>query len=150
MAKEDLVSTPIRMIVDPTMTGLNLILAKGENRLGNLAEILVRNRVKKYAWSSDTSKMYNQLKLNKSAYPYSLFLFNDSLTPEATPTVWVMQVAWYGVAPTGNQEGFAIDEMVRQAGPEYGVAMGPLSKDRYVDDVATGAYTEEEREQAEV
>ena len=146
VAKEDSVSTPIRMIVDPTMTGLNLILAKGENRLGNLAEILIRNRVKRFAWSSDISKMYNQLKLNESAYPYSLFLFNHSLQPDIPPEVWVMLVAWYGVTPTGNQAGFAIDEMVRQAGPEYKVAMGPLSQDRYVDDVATGAATEEERE----
>ena len=146
VAKEDSVSTPIRMIVDPTMTGLNLILAKGENRLGNLAEILIRNRVKRFAWSSDISKMYNQLKLNESAYPYSLFLFNHSLQSDIPPEVWVMLVAWYGVTPTGNQAGFAIDEMVRQAGPEYKVAMGPLSQDRYVDDVATGAATEEERE----
>ena len=146
VAKEDSVSTPIRMIVDPTMTGLNLILAKGENRLGNLVEILIRNRVKKHAWSSDISKMYNQLKLNESAYPYSLFLFNQSLQSDIPPDVWVMLVAWYGVTPTGNQAGFAIDEMVRQAGPEFKVAMGPLSKDRYVDDVATGANTEEERD----
>merc|ERR1711911_458614 len=146
VAKEDSVSTPIRMIVDPTMTGLNLILAKGENRLGNLVEILIRNRVKKHAWSSDISKMYNQLKLNESAYPYSLFLFNQALQSDIPPDVWVMLVAWYGVTPTGNQAGFAIDEMVRQAGPEFKVAMGPLSKDRYVDDVATGANTEEERD----
>merc|ERR1719239_43930 len=105
VAKEDSVSTPIRMIVDPTMTGLNLILAKGENRLGNLAEILIRNRVKRFAWSSDISKMYNQLKLNESAYPYSLFLFNQALQSDIPPDVWVMLVAWYGVTPTGNQAG---------------------------------------------
>ena len=29
--KEDSISTPLRMVVDPTMTFLNLLLAKGEN-----------------------------------------------------------------------------------------------------------------------
>ena len=32
--KEDSISTPVRMVVDPTMTSFNLLLAKGENRLG--------------------------------------------------------------------------------------------------------------------
>ena len=31
--KEDSLSTPVRMVVDPIRSGLNLILAKGENRL---------------------------------------------------------------------------------------------------------------------
>ena len=32
--KEDSNSTPVRMVVDPTMTFFNLLLTKGENRLG--------------------------------------------------------------------------------------------------------------------
>jgi hypothetical protein len=146
VAKEDSVSTPVRMVVDPTMTGLNLILAKGENRLGNLTEILIRSRVKRYAWSSDISKMYNQLKLNSSAYPYSLFLFHNSLDQAIPPDLYVILVAWYGLCPTGNQAGYAIDQIVKEAGEDFQEAKGPLSDDRYVDDVATGARTEEERE----
>ena len=42
--KEDSMSTPVRLVVDPTMSGLNLTLAKGENRLGFLIDILLRNR----------------------------------------------------------------------------------------------------------
>ena len=79
VAKEDSVSTPIRMVVDPTMTGMNSIMAKGENRIGRVNEIIMRDRTKKEAWSSDISKMYNTLLLDESAYPYSLFLYNESL-----------------------------------------------------------------------
>ena len=32
--KEDSQSTPVRLVVDPTMSGLNILLAKGENNLG--------------------------------------------------------------------------------------------------------------------
>ena len=109
----DSVSTPLRMVVDPTMTGLNSLLAKGENRLGNINRILIYNRVQKYSWSSDISKMYNQLDLKEDALPYSLFLYDESLDPEIEPEVWVMVVAWYGVVPTGNQAGFAIETLAR-------------------------------------
>ena len=53
--KENSISTPVRMVVDPTMTGFNLLLAKGENRLGYIFNIIVRNRCKQHAWSSDIS-----------------------------------------------------------------------------------------------
>ena len=52
-------STPVRVVVDPSQTGLNLILAKGENRLSKINDILTRARVRKYIWSSDISKLYN-------------------------------------------------------------------------------------------
>ena len=42
--KEDSQSTPVRLVVDPTMSGLNILLAKGENNLGNIFDILVRSR----------------------------------------------------------------------------------------------------------
>ena len=41
--KEDTITTPIRLVVDPTFTGLNLTLAKGANRLGQMFDIIVRN-----------------------------------------------------------------------------------------------------------
>ena len=112
VAKEDSISTPIRLVVDPTMTGLNLILPKGENRLGSINQILIGNRADPYAWASDISKLYNQLQLDESALPYSLFLYGSELDAEKTPEVWVMSVAWYGVTPTGAQAGCAIERAV--------------------------------------
>ena len=63
VAKEDSISTPVRMVVDPTMSSLNIILAKGENRLGRILDILIAIRTTSYAWSSDISKLYNMLHL---------------------------------------------------------------------------------------
>ena len=143
--KPDSVSTPCRLVVDPTQSGLNILLAKGENRLGKMNEILIRNRVRPYSWTSDISKMYNQLQLNKESYPYSLFLFGDALDPAIDPDVYVMTVAWYGVASTGQQAGYAIDQIAHQAhGHEH--AKPSLLKDRFVDDIATGAMTSSERD----
>ncbi len=74
VVNEDSLSTPIRMVVDPSTTGLNIILAKGENMLPKIPEMLIQFRSFRYAWNTDISKMYNQLHLRPEALPYSLFL----------------------------------------------------------------------------
>ena len=71
IVQEDSISTPVRIVVDPTMTSFNLLLTKGENCLGYIFDIIVRNRCRQNAWSSDISKLYNQLHLDISALPYS-------------------------------------------------------------------------------
>ena len=98
--KEDSISAHVRMVVDLTMTSFNVLLAKGENRLGYIFDIIIRNRCKQHAWSSDISKLYNQLHLEISDLPYSLFLFHDSLDPNVEPEVRVMTRAWYGISRT--------------------------------------------------
>ncbi len=46
--------------------------------------------------------MYNMLKLSDQALPYSLFLYNDSLSDDTQPDVYCMQSAWYGVSSSGK------------------------------------------------
>ena len=82
--------------MDPTQTGLNLILHKGENRLGSISNILIGNRADPFSWSSDITKLYNQLHLHESAYPYFLILYSDELNLEKKPEVWLMTVGLYG------------------------------------------------------
>ena len=47
--KEDSISTQVQRVVDPTMTSFNLLLAKGENHLGYIFDIIVRNRCRQSA-----------------------------------------------------------------------------------------------------
>ena len=67
--KMDSVTTPVRMVVDPTITKFNEILAKGENRMGSIFSIMIRCRCTEYVWSSDISKLYNQLILDDPSLP---------------------------------------------------------------------------------
>ena len=136
--KEDSLSTPIRMVVNPTMTGFNLLLGKAENQFGYIFDIIVRNRCKQHAWSSDISKLYNQLHLDISAIPYSLFLFHNSLDPCIDPEVWVMTRAWYGISSTGGQAGAAILKLVDFSKDENRDAVETLEKVRFVDDLLGG------------
>ena len=90
--------------------------------------------------------MYNTLLLKESEYPYSLFLYNDTLQVGCTPEIWVMLVAWYGVAPTGNQAGHVIELLVKHA--DHNILdqiYEALVKGRFVDDIASGTQTEEKR-----
>ena len=142
--KPDSISTPVRMVVDPSMSGLNEILAKGENLLALIHEIILRSRCKLCIWTSDISKLYNQLHLKDSALPYSLLLYQDEMDPEKSPDVWVMVRAWYGVKSTGNQSGYALDHLAELKSDEFPLAFEVLMSSRYVDDILGNAETEEE------
>ena len=119
------------MVLDPTCTGLNEILVKGENKLGCIEDILVRNRGHQFVFSTDISKMYNVLHLDPSAYPYSLILFRDGLQPDAEPEVFLMLRAWYGVRPTGNQAMYAISQLAEAADDDHKEAAAALKTDLY-------------------
>jgi hypothetical protein len=73
------------MFEDPSCTGLNIILAKGENMLSQIPDILIRLRTRRFAWTTDISKLYNQLHLHDSALQYSLFLYDSSLSDNVKP-----------------------------------------------------------------
>ena len=111
--------------------------------MGYIFDILIRNRCKQHAWSSDISKLYNQLHFDISALPYSFFLFHDSLDPNVEPEVWVMTRAWYGISSTGGQAGAAIIKLIGMAGKEDSSAVETLEKDRFVDDLLGGNKTRE-------
>jgi hypothetical protein len=139
------VSTPVRLVVDPSMTGLNIILAKGENMLAQIPDVLIRLRTRRSAWTTDISKLYNRLHLQTSALPYSLFLYDPRLSDASKPEVWVMTRAWYGVSSTGNQAAVTIRRLAELSKQDCPLASGILTRDIYVDDIAGGADSDEER-----
>jgi len=141
------VSTPCRLVVDPSCTGLNIILAKGENMVAQIPDILIRLRTQRSAWSTDISKLYNRLFLQDSALPYSLFLYDMSLSDNVKPEIWVMTRAWYGVSSTGNQAAVALRRLAELGRLTHPLAVDLLTRDIYVDDVAGGADSDEAREE---
>ena len=143
---EGSISTPMRMVVDPSKTGLNQTLAKGENKMGNIFVILVRCLSQRYAWASDISKLYNQLRLEPSALPFSLFLYHDSLDSNTVPEKWVMVRAWYGVTPTGSQAGYALDTLAKMSAEQYPDGSNCTFNNQYVDDIPSGAGSVKDRE----
>ena len=144
---KDSISTPVRLVVDPSRTGLNNILAKGENNMAKIYEVVVRNRCKREIFTSDISKLYNQLHLEDSALPYSLFLFSSDLDQDKEPIIFVLTRAWYGVRSTGNQSGTALEFLAEEHADDFPLAKEVIQKDRYVDDVLSGSSIQSEREE---
>jgi hypothetical protein len=88
--------------------------------------------------------MYNMLQLNDDALPYSLFLFGADLNEAIVPDLYVMTAAWYGVSSTGNQANVAVERLAQAHAKELPASVKPLSLDRYMDDIDSGADTREE------
>ena len=141
------VLTPCRLVVDPSCTGLNIILAKDENMLAQIPDILICLRTQRSAWTTDISKLYNRLFLKESALPYSLFLYDPSLNNGVKPEVYVMTRAWYGVSSTGNQAAVSLKRLADLKKDEFPLTFGMLTNNIYVDDVVGGADSKAAREE---
>jgi hypothetical protein len=54
--------------------------------------------------------------------------------------------AWYGVSSTGNQAGVTLERLAHLQEGVFPAAVVPLTRDKYVDDIALGADTKSERD----
>jgi hypothetical protein len=141
------ISTPTRIVVDPSQSGLNLILAKGSGGIAKLVPILTRSRCHKYTWTSDISKLYNQLWLEEEDFPYSLVLYDDELDPDSKPQVYLMLRAWYGVVSTGGQALFSLRKLGEDNAVMYPLGSLVLLVSSYVDDLLPGSNSKSEADQ---
>ena len=143
---KDSTTTPCRIVVDPTSTNLNLILPKGDPNLASMYGILMDARANKFCFSSDIRKLYNCLHLLPQAYPYSLFLFNESMNPNEKPHWYMMNVAWYGVICTSSQAATTIRRLGKDHKDSHPHGAKVLSEKVFVDDCLSGSQTSVVRE----
>ena len=131
---EHSITTPCRIVVDPRMSGLNEVLAKGENTLQSLLALNLNFRGWKQVGTFDISKMYNQLFLHQDHYQFQLILFVDEMNPQGEPEVWVLVRAMYGVTCTGNQAETAIRRAAKHFEAKYPLGAHAILTQTYVDD----------------
>ena len=150
--KLDSVSTPTRLVVDPSMSLLNLNIAKGDPQLASMLSVLLRSRSSPYLWSADIKKLYNMLILEPECLPYSLFLYNPSLDSSMEPQTFVLLRAWYGTASTSGQATYALRQLGLDHASSHPLGSKVLLNDVYVDDLlrATLSKDHSSREVAEV
>ena len=147
VAKPDSVSTPTRLVVDPSMSLLNLILAKGDPQLSSMFSILLRARSAPCLWSADVKKLYNMLFLEEECLPYSLFLYNPSLDSSEEPQVFVLLRAWYGVASTSGQATYAMRKLGLDHAKSHPLGSRVLLSDAYVDDLLPATQSRAESDE---
>ena len=135
-------SSPGRMVFDassatPGGTSLNVILAKGENRLSKLFHILLRFRGGGDGYTADISCAYNNVWLDPNFYRFQLYLWKENLDTNAPTEVYVVRTLIYGVRPSGNLMLAAfklLSAHTKEFYPEHSHGADALSK-AYVDDL---------------
>ena len=150
--KENSLSTPCRIVYDassrtPGGTSLNDILAKGENKLASIYNILIRFRCGKSAFCCDIRLAYNQIGLDPDHYRYQKFLWKDELCPDAPTEVYIIRTLIYGVKPVGNSlmAGFEkLSQYCMDTYPQHRAGAETLRNSAYVDDVAKASNSPDE------
>lgn len=141
--KEGSLSTPCRLVFDAssaTSTGnsLNSILAKGQNKLSRLLNLLIRFRSKEYAVTGDISMAYNGVKLRPEDYRFQRYLWREDLDQGNPVEEMVVKTLIYGVRSSGNQTiaGFnKLADYCIDRYPEHADGADVLKNEAYMDDV---------------
>ena len=146
------ISTPVRMVFDasartPGGASLNQILAKGQNTLANLFNLLIRFRIKKWGFVSDVQMAYNGLAMDVEHLRYHKFLWKEDMSAEKEMKTMVILTHIYGVKSSGNLTiaGFKLlAERARKEGRNLDEGAEVLESSAYMDDVVYSCDTEEE------
>jgi len=147
VSKPDSQSTPTRLVVDPSMSMLNLNVAKGDPQLSSMFSLLLRSRSRPCLWSADIKKLYNMLYLEPDCLPYSLFLYNESLNSLEEAHIYVLLRAWYGTASTSGQATYALKQLGRDHQVSHPLGSRVLLEDSYVDDLLPATTSREESDE---
>lgn len=139
-------STPARLVVDPTVSSFNDVLAKGSCCLTNLYQIMINWRSHSHVFVSDISKMFNSLKLKPEMYRYSLYLFSEALNKNDPVEVWVILTLMYGLRSAANQCTYALKEIASRLKDKYPLAYKILTSYTYMDDSSNGSNDLHERD----
>lgn len=151
-------STPVRLVYDassrtPGGDSLNDVLAKGQNKIAKMFNLLVIFRAGKAAFSADVSMAYNGVKLEENHYKYQKYLWIPGLEEGVSPQVMLVKTLIYGVRPSGNltQAAFMkLGEAAIQKFPHLEPGARALMDSSYVDDVFPSYNTKELCQEAAV
>lgn len=141
--KADSLSTPSRLVVDPTISSFNNIIAKGPNCLTSLFQIIINWRSNKFGFVSDIKKMFNSVRLTPEMYKFSLYLFSTSLDPSEDIEIWANKTLMYGIRSASGQATCALRKTADIKEKEFPLASKIIKETTYMDD-SSGSTTSKE------
>lgn len=139
-------TTSTRMVVDPTLSNFNDVVAKGMNSLTSLFQLILGWRSYIHVFCSDISKMFNTLKLTPEMYKYSLYLFSESLDPKEDIQIWLYRTLMYGIKSASGLATCGLKKTAALKKDECPLAYTVLMFKTYMDDSGHGSNTLEGRE----
>lgn len=124
-----------------TGTSLNDVLHSGSKLQIDLIEVLLWFRTFRYVFSTDIEKMYRQVMTDPDDHRFQRILWKDNtgilLTFELTTVTYGLRCAPFLALRTLNQ--LVLDESHR-----FPLAVPPMTKARYIDDILGGGDSIEE------
>ncbi|XP_044573912.1 uncharacterized protein LOC123258071 [Drosophila ananassae] len=126
---------------DSSGQSLNDTLNVGPSIQRNLFDVCVRFRLHKYVFSADIIKMFRQIWINKHHRNYQRIVWREH--PSAPLLHYQLCTVTYGTACAPFLAVRVLEQLARDYQHLYPTAARILLEDFYVDDVLTGADTEE-------
>lgn len=121
---------------------LNDALVPGPTIQQELYSILLRFRTHKCAITGDISKMYRQILVNETQTPLLRILWREN--PCEQIKVYELKTVTYGTSCAPFLATRCLKQLAREAPSKWSQGAQVLDRDFYVDDLLTGAETEEE------
>ena len=144
VTKEQSLTSPLRQVYNassrtPGGLSLNQVLAKGQNMLPKIFEILTSFRSKKHGFIGDISMAYNCIRLTPEFYCFQKYLWREGCDPNAELMEFVVITLIYGVICSGNMMQAGIEKVADHCienHKEHADGARVVKKSVYVDDVA--------------
>ena len=149
--KESSSSTKVRIVFDasakdPNGNSLNDCLLKGPNLLPDIAAVLLRFRIHKFALNRDLRKMFCQTAVIPDHQRYQLYLWRDC-NSNIQPKIYAMQRMMFGVtsSPFLAIQSVLCHSLSDNIVSRYGTHIHDwLVQNMYMDDIHFGGDTVEE------
>lgn len=145
--RPDSQTTKLRVVFDAsakTTTGqsLNNHLYTGQKLQRDLPQILMRARLHKFLFTADIKQMYRQIEIHQEDRDYLRILWRfDSQTPVEE---YRLNTVTYGTACAPHQALRTLQFLAATKGTVFPLAAKILMRDTFMDDILTGANSEED------
>ncbi|XP_044014010.1 uncharacterized protein LOC122856403 [Aphidius gifuensis] len=124
-----------------TNKSLNDIMHAGPNLLLNIADVLLWIRSFKHLFSTDITKMFRQIKVHEEDWDLQRILWTDQHGNEQP---YQLTTVTYGTKAAPYLANKTLIQLTEDEGTNFPLAVTPILKGRYVDDIFGGADTMEE------
>ncbi|XP_071631892.1 uncharacterized protein [Temnothorax longispinosus] len=140
--RESSTTTRLRVVFNasnPTSNGtsLNDHLLTGQKLQTDLAAILLRWMLPRYVYSADITKMYRQIEIDPRDVNYQRILWFDR--ESRTIIAFILLVLTYGTVNAPHDALRVLEQLVRDEGGSFPLAVPVIRKGRYIDDFLFGA-----------
>jgi len=153
VTKASSLTTKVRVVFDASTksasgVSLNDVLMCGPVVQQDLFSILVRFRKHQFVLTSDIEKMFRQIKVAREDWDLQRIVWRSS--PEKLLRSYQLTTVTYGTTPASFLSTYCLIALAKSVEKEYQKASKVIAEDFYMDDLMTGADTEEDCSQLQV